>query len=137
MATPLTSLAPGARPDMAQPGSVTSQGNVAWSKSSDGAKASGEASWYKSGDCPPHEKHHHHHDGRRGTNWAWVIIVFIIVVVIIWLLLFAFKPEFVQKKNKHGQPTGEVDNGLAILWAIIIAIIICIIVWVIKLAAYY
>ena len=78
-----------------------------------------------------------HPRARRGggANWAWIIIVFIIVVIIIWLILWALKPTFVQKTDNQGEPTGEVDNGKALLWAIVIAIIICIIIWVISAAA--
>ncbi len=133
--SPLSSLAPGAN-------AVQNQGSVTWSKSGSGGVSEGNATWSKSSYCPQAEIHgkgydDHHHHGHGGTNWAWIIIVFIIIVVIIWLLLFAFKPTFVQKKDKHGQPTGEVDNGLACLWAVIIAIVIVIIIWIIKLAASY
>lgn len=137
---PLSTLAPGVTVPGASIGSVTTQGNVAWSKSGPTGMAQGEANWAKTSDCPPVQAdHHHHHHGHggygRGTNWAWIIFLFIIIAIVIWLILVFFKPKFVQKKTKHGQPTGEIDNGLAVLWAIIIAIIICIIVWIVKLAA--
>ena len=129
MSSHISSLAPGAN-------AVSNQGSVTWSKSGSGGTAQGEATWAKTSDCPPAEIHGKGYDGHHhGTNWAWIIIVFIIIVVIIWLLLFAFKPTFVQKKDKHGHPTGEVDNGLAGLWAVIIAIIIVIIILVIEVAA--
>ncbi len=80
-----------------------------------------------------------HHDksgygGGGAANPAWVVIWFIIIFIIVWLILVGSRPEFVQRKDDTGCPTGEVDQGLAVLWAVIIAIIICIIIGIIVWA---
>lgn len=73
--------------------------------------------------------------GGYGGYFAWAILWFIILAVIIWLILAAAKPTWVQKTDDQGQPTGELDNGKAILWAIVIAFIICIIIWILRALA--
>ena len=69
--------------------------------------------------------------GGGGGNPAWAVVWFIIIAIIIWLILAGSRPEFVQRKDDTGCPTGEVDQGLAVLWAVIIAIVICIILGII------
>src|SRR5680860_23819 len=57
-------------------------------------------------------------------NWWYLFWWFIIIAIVIWLILILTVPEFVQQVDEDGNPTGEVDQGKAILSAIIIAIII-------------
>ena len=79
--------------------------------------------------CPPAQ--HHQHKG-YGGYFAWAILWFIILAVIVWLILLAAKPTWVQNTDSQGRPTGDVNNGKAVLWAVIIAFIICIIIWLLK-----
>ena len=71
----------------------------------------------------------HHHQEDNSSRWVWALIWFIIIVLIVYLILVSAKPTWVQKTDSHGNTTGEVDQGKAILWAIVIAIVICIIIW--------
>ena len=81
-------------------------------------------------DCDTKEKGHEGQGYGYGGYFAWAILWFIILAVIIWLLLVASRPTWVQRIDANGRPTGEVDNGKAVLWAIVIAFIICIIIWI-------
>ena len=65
----------------------------------------------------------------KGWGWGGLLLAFIIVVVIIWLILWAAKPEFVQKKDHDHKKTGEVDGGKALVSAIVFAVILCLILW--------
>lgn len=69
--------------------------------------------------------------GGGGGSPAWAVVWFIIIAIIVWLIIVGSCPEFVQRKDDCGKPTGEVDQGLAVLWAVIISIILCIIIWII------
>ena len=69
-----------------------------------------------------------------GGNFVWYVLWFIIIAVIVWLILWSTKPTWVQKTDKSGNFTGEVDGGKVLLWAIVIAIVICIIFWIIFAA---
>lgn len=65
-------------------------------------------------------------------NWVGYLFWFVIIAIIVWFLLFSLKPDFVQKKDENGNPTGEVDHGRVLLSAIIIALIICFIIWIFQ-----
>ena len=86
-------------------------------------------------DCEKKEVSHEEHGYGYGGYFAWAILWFIILAVIIWLILVASKPTWVQRTDQNGKPTGEVDNGKAVLWAIVIAFIICIIIWILRALA--
>lgn len=79
------------------------------------------------------DSHHDKGGYYYGGSLTW-LLWFIVIVIVIWLILFAIKPTWVQKCDEHGNPTGEVDAGKALLWAIVITIIICVLIWIFFVA---
>ena len=63
-------------------------------------------------------------------KWSTLFIWFLILAVIFWIILYAWKPESLQKKNERDIPTGEVNAGAVLLVSIIIAILISLIIFV-------
>lgn len=76
-----------------------------------------------------------HHCSSR--NWWFYLFWFLVVGLIFWFLLFALKPDFVQKDDHDGNPTGEVDQGKVLLWAVIIALIAVFLMWIFQSGFYY
>jgi hypothetical protein len=56
------------------------------------------------------------------------LIGFIVAVIVIWIILYAFNPEFVQRKDQAGNPSGEVDHAMLLIYSIVIALIFGIII---------
>jgi len=81
-----------------------------------------------------HVEHVEHHTGNAGYI-GWAVLIFIILAVIIWFILAAWKPTWVQCQDAQGNPTGELDNGKAIIWALAIAFIILIIIAILRMLA--
>ena len=84
-----------------------------------------------------HHDHHDHHDHHKehcstGNNWWFYLFWFLVIGIIVWFLLFALKPDFVQKEDEEDNPTGEVDQGKVLLWAVIISLVSIFLVWVFK-----
>jgi heme/copper-type cytochrome/quinol oxidase subunit 2 len=77
----------------------------------------------------PMMKDHHDHCG-YGNNWWFYLFWFLVIGIIVWFLLFALKPDFVQKDDDDYNPTGEVDQGKVLLWAVIIALIAIFLIWI-------
>ena len=67
-----------------------------------------------------------------GYGWWFYLFWFLVVGIIVWFLLFALKPDFVQKTNKHDDPTGEVDQGKVLGTAIVVALVITFLIWVFQ-----
>ena len=67
-----------------------------------------------------------------GYGWWFYLFWFLIVGVIVWFLLFALKPDFVQKDDDDYKYTGEVDQGKVLLWAVIIALIAVFLIWIFQ-----
>jgi disulfide bond formation protein DsbB len=57
---------------------------------------------------------------------------FIILAVIVWLILYLWKPSWVQQKDAMGNATGNINTSAIIIWSIVIAAIITAIVWLIM-----
>lgn len=60
-------------------------------------------------------------EGRNGWFFLW----FVVITLVVLLLLAGFKPNFVQVKDRNGEPTGRFDYLTALLTALIVAVIIC------------
>jgi len=56
---------------------------------------------------------------------AWIIGL----TLLFWLILWFWKPTWVQNKDVNGQVTGEANAWLALLWGFIIALIITLIIF--------
>lgn len=72
-------------------------------------------------------EHHHHRSG-----WWFFLFWFLVIGIIVWFLLFALNPDFVQETDHRDQPTGELDQGKALLWAVIIALIAIFLIWIFR-----
>ena len=83
------------------------------------------------------KEHHKHHEHQPcGNGWWFYLFWFLIIGIIVWFLLFALKPDFVQKDDDDYNSTGEVDQGKVLLWAVIIALIAVFLVWVFQWGFY-
>lgn len=82
-------------------------------------------------DKPAHHDHHHDHH-HCGNGWWFYLFWFLIIGIIVWFLLFALKPDFVQKDDDDYNYTGEVDQGKVLLWAVIIALIAVFLIWIFQ-----
>ena len=81
------------------------------------------------------DMYHHaadEHCDDNGYGWWFFLFWFLIIGIIVWFLLFALKPDFVQKKDCDGYPTGEVDQGRVLGTAIVVALIIILVVWILQ-----
>ena len=87
-------------------------------------------------ECMDHaaNKHHDHYD--CGNNWWFYLFWFLVIGVVVWFLLFALKPDFVQKEDEDFNHTGEVDQGRVLLWAVIIALIAVFLIWIFQWGMY-
>jgi len=74
-------------------------------------------------------KHMKHADECVGYGWWFYLFWFLVVGIIVWFLLFALKPDFVQKTNKYDEPTGEVDQGRVLGISIVVALIVTFLIW--------
>lgn len=82
-----------------------------------------------------HRSHHNsHHANKNGcyNDWWFFLFWFLVIGVIVWFLLFALKPDFVQKEDNNDNVTGEVDQGKVLLWAVIIALIAIFLCWIFQ-----
>ena len=80
-------------------------------------------------------KEHHDHCS-TGNGWWFYLFWFLIIGIIVWFLLFALKPDFVQKDDDDHNSTGEVDQGKVLLWAVIIALIAIFLIWIFQWGFY-
>ena len=67
-----------------------------------------------------------------GNGWWFYLFWFLIIGIIVWFLLFALKPDFVQKSDDDHNCNGEVDQGRVLLWAVIIALIAIFLIWIFQ-----
>jgi len=74
-------------------------------------------------------KNNHHDHHAHGNNWWFYLFWFLVIGVIVWFLLFALKPDFVQKEDHDNNKTGEVDQGKVLLWAVVISLIAVFLMW--------
>lgn len=51
----------------------------------------------------------------KPMNYKW-LMGGVVLAAAAWLLLYATKPEFIQKVDSAGRPTGEIDNMAMGLW---------------------
>jgi heme/copper-type cytochrome/quinol oxidase subunit 2 len=81
----------------------------------------------------------HHQASKHGcyNDWWFYLFWFLIVAVIAWFLLFALKPDFVQKDDDNENPTGEVDQGKVLLWAVIIGLVAVFLIWIFQWGSQY
>ena len=80
-------------------------------------------------DTVAHDHHDHHDHCGTGNNWWFYLFWFLVIGIIVWFLLFALKPDFVQKEDDDSNATGEVDQGKVLLYAVIIALVAIFLVW--------
>lgn len=81
-------------------------------------------------------KDHHDHCA-TGNNWWFYLFWFLVIGIVVWFLLFALKPDFVQKERHDGSPNGEVDQGKVLLWAVVIALIAIFLIWIFQFGFHY
>ena len=81
-------------------------------------------------ECLEHSVEREHTHCGTGNGWWFYLFWFLIVGIIVWFLLFALKPDFVQKNDDNRDCTGEVDQGKVLLWAVIIALIAIFLIWI-------
>nr|QBK93669.1 MAG: membrane protein [Pithovirus LCPAC404] len=73
--------------------------------------------------------------GMYGYNRGVVAFVwFVIIAAIVYFALFAGKPNWVLKRDNHGNVTDEVDAGKVFIAAILIAFGICIVLYILYYA---
>ena len=82
-------------------------------------------------ECMDHAASKHSHDD-CGNNWWFYLFWFLVIGVIVWFLLFALKPDFVQKEDDDYNHTGECDQGRVLLWAVIISLIAVFLIWIFQ-----
>ena len=82
-------------------------------------------------ECARNDHHGHH---ARHNNWWFYLFWFLVIGVIAWFLLFALKPDFVQKKDKRDNVTGEVDQGKVLTWAVVLAVAAVVLIWLFQYA---
>ncbi len=84
-------------------------------------------------ECMEESMVHEHYDNCGvGNNWWFYLFWFLVIGIIVWFLLFALKPDFVQKEDDDSNVTGEVDQGKVLLWAVIISLIAIFLVWIFQ-----
>ncbi|MCL6572773.1 MAG: hypothetical protein K6T88_14000 [Bacillus sp. (in: Bacteria)] len=59
---------------------------------------------------------------------AWLIGL----TLLFWLILWFWKPTWLQMKDANGQPTGQANAWLALLWGFIIALVITLIIFLLE-----
>jgi len=62
----------------------------------------------------------HDHYTKGGVFLFW----FVVITLAVWMILLAWNPEFVQKKDRHDEATGVVDQFKALVTSLIVAAII-------------
>lgn len=77
------------------------------------------------------DMHKHHNAAEECNNYGWWFFLFwfLVIGIIVWFVLFALKPDFVQEKDRHDNPTGEVDQGKVLGSAIVISLVLIFVVW--------
>jgi predicted MFS family arabinose efflux permease len=63
---------------------------------------------------------HEHKYAKDGVFLFWMVAL----TVIVWVVLLAWNPDFVQKKDRHDEPTGEVDQFTALVTSLVVALVI-------------
>lgn len=66
--------------------------------------------------------------GQKYGKGSVFLFWFVAITLAVWLLLQFFKPEYVQRKDRNGNPTGEVDVGTVVIISLIVAVIVCLFV---------
>ncbi len=83
-------------------------------------------------ECMNRSEEHYDNNSGCGNGWWFFLFWFLVIGIIIWFLLFALKPDFVQKTDDEDNVTGEVDQGKVLLWAVIIALIAIFLIWIFQ-----
>lgn len=74
------------------------------------------------------DTYQHHHESCGGSWWGF-FFWWIIVALVLYFVLFALKPDFVLKKDHHGDYYDEIDQGKLLGSAIVISVIILVALW--------
>jgi len=60
---------------------------------------------------------------KRGRSLLTIILWFIIISIIAWIVLWSWKPTFVQQVDSQGNATGEPDGAKVLIASIIIGVL--------------
>ena len=76
--------------------------------------------------------HHEHEHESCGGSWWGFFFWWIILALVLYFVLFALKPDFVLKKDHHGDCYNEIDQGRLLGYAIVLSLIIIVALWVLS-----